>query len=376
MKSPKSVLCLILSAGWLFPGQAARAQESTSIFQKVPSPNTFRHGDNNLYAVAASAPDDVWAVGLSAIHYDGTSWTAFSVPGETGEFGNQMTAVADLSPTDAWATGPQGRILHWDGTSWSLNATPQGPYSLYGAVAAISANDIWAGLCVEPGFEHYDGTQWSYVAGAGASGVETCIEGISALASNDVWAVGYNQDGDDVDTTLIQHWDGTAWTAVASPNLGKGSNQLYGVVALADDDVWAAGSASEGANTLDDTKTLIEHWDGTSWSVVPSPSRKLSGSSSVLQGVVAVSANDIWAFGWEDTEQDQADGINTLLLHWDGTSWSLAPCPNPHPDPNLIVNQLMGGVMTAPGTIWLVGFQEQRQVAEGEGTLVLYTAGG
>ena len=158
-----------------------------------------------------------------------------------------------------------------------------------------------------------------------------------------MWAVGYNQNGQDIDTTLIQHWDGTAWKTVASPNLGKGSNQLYGVVALITDNVWAAGSASEGANTLDDTKTLIEQWDGTSWSVVPSPNRELSGSSSVLQGVVAVSANDIWAFGWEDTEQEGADLINTLLLHWDGTNWSLAPCPNPHQDPNLIVNQLMGG---------------------------------
>src|SRR5438552_1827217 len=76
------------------------------------------------------------------------------------------------------------------------------------------------------------------------------------------------------------------WSQVPSPNVGANANYLTGVAAIASTDVWAVGYYS-GTYTYE---TLIEHWDGTQWNVVPSP--KL-GLSNYLTGISAVSSTDI-----------------------------------------------------------------------------------
>lgn len=380
----------VISAAVLMLATLAKPQEATSIFQVVPTPNPQGFLGNDLYAAAASGPNDIWAVGLSAIHYDGATWTGYSLPGINGAIGHQMKAVADLSPTNAWAVGSysasptsNGDILHWDGTAWTPFPNEAGEDYYLVSIAAISDNDIWAGGCIPAGFNHFDGTQWTWVPSAGSGGVdgESCIQGISALASNDVWAVGWTLAGGNIDTTQIQHWDGTQWTLTPSPNVGAGSNQLYGVVALADNDVWAVGTyISQPPNGIEyPNHTLIEHWDGTSWTVVSSPNNRFGGypRDNILQGVVALSSNDVWAYGSVDSNPGPESPalLITLVLHWDGTSWTIAPSPNPARDPSIIVYQLFGGVVTGPGSIWLVGSQELAP-ARGNGTLVLHTTGG
>jgi hypothetical protein len=67
--------------------------------------------------------------------------------------------------------------------------------------------------------------------------------------------------------TLVEHWNGTQWSVVSSPNPGTNYDSLEGVAAISASDVWAVGAYLYGA----DTQTLVEQWDGTQWSVVPSP---------------------------------------------------------------------------------------------------------
>ena len=209
---------------------------------------------------------------------------------------------------------------------------------------------------------------------------ESCVQGISALSTNDIWAVGWI-DYSNNSTTQIQHWDGTQWNVTASPNVGTGPNQLNGVVALSDSDVWAVGSSIAKPDTGIEyaNQTLIEHWDGTAWTVVPSPNINYGGQArdNILQGIVAVSPTDLWAFGSVDSNPGSESDylLITLVLHWDGTSWTVAPSPNPDRDPSLVVNQLFGGVVTGPGNVWIVGSQELAP-ARGNGTLVLHTTGG
>ena len=62
----------------------------------------------------------------------------------------------------------------------------------------------------------------------------------------------------------------------ATPNVGNGANSLGGVMALAPDNVWAVGFSTASTKPPPGeyevpTKTLIEHYDGTGWSVVTSP---------------------------------------------------------------------------------------------------------
>jgi len=125
------------------------------------------------------------------------------------------------------------------------------------------------------------------------------------------------------------------------------------------------------------TKTLVEHYDGNSWKVVPSPNVGPASQyqSNRLLGITAVSPTDIWAFG----SYFAANGSGqqrTLLLHWDGSTWTLEPSPSPKPG-NFLSDLLFSGVATAPGNVWIVGSMDS--AAPGKpvtSTLVLHTTGG
>src|SRR5215467_7712473 len=111
-----------------------------------------------------------------------------------------------------------------------------------------------------------------------------------------------------------------AWTGVPPPSPGATANHLIGTAVLSPCDAWAVGQAvGNGA-----TSTLIEHWDGAAWTVVASPSPG-NGAAARLQSVRADSAGDVWAVG------SYFDGTTTftLILRWDGHAWTQATSPNP-----------------------------------------------
>jgi hypothetical protein len=179
---------------------------------------------------------------------------------------------------------------------------------------------------------------------------------VSADATNDVWAVGFTGPENDRSKTLVMHYDGTSWKKSPSPSVGSGASELNGVVALAPNDVWAVGFSTPVAPPKSAaTLTLIEHYDGTSWTVVTSPNigPNSANQSNRLFGITAVSPTDIWAFG----SYFAADGSGhqkTLLLHWDGTAWSVAPSPNPTKG-GFLSDLLFAGVAVAPRKVWIVG---------------------
>lgn len=178
--------------------------------------------------------------------------------------------------------------------------------------------------------------------------VDNTLQGIEAIAPDDIWAVGFanNPNGPQYSIqTLALHWDGSDWSIVATPNAPMDWNRLYGVAATSSDDVWAVGTSQDVAYVP--LRTLIQHWDGTAWSIVPSPS---PGSVvNELRAVAAVSADDAWAVGfcagWYRS--------STLILHWDGASWSRVPSPNPNA--GFANNELYGIAAIAPDDIWAVG---------------------
>src|SRR5262249_59072871 len=84
------------------------------------------------------------------------------------------------------------------------------------------------------------------------------------------WAVGQEQATEyGLFTTLVEHWDGVSWSVVPAANPGSTGNSFYGVLAQHDGAVWAVGQQNV-ANGPD--QPLIEAWDGIEWNVVPSPS--------------------------------------------------------------------------------------------------------
>jgi len=395
---------LALAAGLLLHSWSVKAQggaaSSNVVFTVVPTPNPIKGTrNNNLISVSAASPTDIWAVGQTTIHFDGTKWTGFQAPAMNGLNENSLNGVANLGNNNAYAVGYyrdsngliHQLIEHWDGTQWSVMPGAKLPTQdepFFEGISAISANDIWAVGDViinnqnVPLHEHFDGTAWTAVLDRGAGGL-SFLQAVSAVSTNDVWAVGYSGFANSNSTTLTEHWDGTSWKVVKSPSVGTGANQLNGVVALAADDVWAVGFSTATQQPPPGqfdvpTMTLIEHWDGASWTVVPSPNVGPNSQyqSNKLYGVTAVSPTDLWAFG-SFFFADGSGQQNTLLLHWDGTTWSINPSPNPQHNPSFVSDILSGGTVPSPGNVWIVGTQLPF-ITGGpvQATFVIHTNGG
>ena len=106
------------------------------------------------------------------------------------------------------------------------------------------------------------------------------------------WAVGNFTTASGSEQTLIEHWNGTSWSVVASPNPGAGG--LNGVAIVSATDSWAVGDFFNTTSSA--TQTLIEQWNGTSWSVVASPSP--SATTNLLEAAAAdPSSGQAWAVG-------------------------------------------------------------------------------
>jgi hypothetical protein len=284
-------------------------------WQVIASPNGTKQV-NELHGVSAVSDSDVWAVGVSyntertlstslIEHWNGTQWTVVPSPNPSSTL-NVLNAVAAVSANNVWAVGiaPTGSnpilIIHWNGSVWSVVPNPPSsmPLNNLAALVVVSANDVWAvgtGLIGDEDATatlHWNGTAWSVIPSPNVGPeVDNNLAGVTAVASNDVWAVGTQQPTSLTDPhTLILHWNGTAWTIVPSPNDGGNTvgNHLLAAAAVASNDVWATGFSEFG--------TLTEHWDGASWSIVPTPT--IAGSEPLfLPSVVALASNDVWTVG-------------------------------------------------------------------------------
>ncbi len=358
-----------------------------SIFTVVPVPNIRAfpfHSD--LSAVSASSANDIWAAGESAVHFDGSAWSAFALPLIAGDLTSGITGIADLALNNVWAVGninigeanPHQVIEHFDGSQWSVATGPQfqpTDQPMLEGLAATSSTTMWTAGAIltsinggPPGlfplFEYSNGSSWK--AEFDESVLDGFLHGIYASAINNVWAVGTVA----LASTLTEHFDGVKWHRVRSPNAGNGQNTLLGVATLGPDDVWAVGWFVEAQNQDRPQKTLVEHWNGQEWSVVPSPNIGGPNTQSIsneLRGVIAVSAQDIWAFG--DTDAFGPERITNLVMHWDGTGWTIVPTPDPNPRHVLLDDVITGGTVIPEGNLWLVG------VADGFGAMVLTATG-
>ena len=183
------------------------------------------------------------------------------------------------------------------------------------------------------------GTGWNQVPTINPGNFDE-LTGVAVLSSCQAWAVGNYSGG-----TLIENWDGTAWTQQPSPSPGNAGNALRGAAATSATDAWAVGDYSTTADPTQ-SQNLIEHWNGTAWTQVPSPSPG-GTNGSALSGVAATSPTSAWAVG------SYSNMDKTLILHWDGTTWTKVVSPNPSP----LANELFGVAATSAANIWAVGIR-------------------
>lgn len=406
---PGAVWCLAIAMSLT---ATAAAQTSIFSFQKTPNPNA--HG-NTLNAVAALSTSDAWAVGFKndnnlngartlTQHWDGAKWSTVPSPnpGSTPacdgfNTGNVLTGVATVATDDIWAVGYafscttfflKPMVQHWDGVKWSVVRTPKlntNENALFNGVVALAANDIYA-VGSQPAkngavltlIEHWNGTAWSVVSSPNANRTGNVLNSVSANSPTDIWAVGFQTAPGIEERTLALHFDGNKWSVVPTPNVVHGGNLdqniLTSLVAVAPNDVTAMGFTVANLTEL----TMALHWDGVSWTVVPTPNMSSdAGSFNTLRGVTAVNGSDLYAVGFFANSSTNGEQL-TLILHFDGSAWSIIPSPGKG------VAQQLNGAFTLRGTtdVWVagaasaIGTQQGTGLLQVPGTLILFTSGG
>lgn len=220
----------------------------------TPYVASYPGGANDfLHAVAALAPDDVWAAGerhgdagglsvgawLHVLHYDGSSWSEMPVPAPPGGAGINFSGtrvydIAALDSDDVWFAGMWAEpntlasvtwrplAMHWNGSGMTIYPTPvlsSGSNSMHlRQISAVSATDIWGicrtntagGVTLDPTVLHYDGSAWSQVA-MPSIGTSVVLNDISAVAADDVWIFGHTYFPS---TPFALHWDGSSWSVI------------------------------------------------------------------------------------------------------------------------------------------------------------------
>ncbi len=344
---PIAASLVILFVLWLMSSQTASALAKAPLQWRVVSSGT-PGTEATLYGVTALATGDAWAVGnytsksgqgqTLTERWDGARFKVVPSP-SVPNTPNILRGVSALSTSDAWAVGDTGTIQgtrtlteHWNGSKWKIISSPNpGFYNYLNAVAAVSAKDVWAvgrsdteqGV-VSTLIEHWDGTNWQVVQSPNVTDWNE-LYAVTGVSAKNIWAVGYyltfRQDGAAINQTLFEHWNGTNWQIVASPNVENLSNTLLGVTAVSASNIWAVGGLYDP--TAGPAGILIEHWNGSQWKMVKSPALPVGGG---LNGVTAISSRDIWAVG---SYTDNLGQTLTLIAHWNGSQWEKVTSPNP-----------------------------------------------
>jgi hypothetical protein len=180
--------------------------------------------------------------------------------------------------------------------------------------------------------ERFDGHQWTVQHLPVRSGQ---LNAVAARSPDDAYAVGFSGE-----RSLILHWDGTTWHKMATGVREKHS-PLAGVAVDSASDAWAVGTTPARAGL---TKTLIVHWNGRHWIEMPSPNGDHQQIND-LSAVTATSPKDAWAVGLSEGQTE-----DSLLLHWNGVKWKRAAGLEPGDD-----SSLSAVTSLSPKDVWAVG---------------------
>ncbi|HEX2195827.1 MAG TPA: hypothetical protein VHJ76_02785 [Actinomycetota bacterium] len=321
--------------------------------------------DATLFGVVTSdSSEDVWAVGSSTNsrgrertlvrHWDGSQWETQPSPNARRQ-SNRLNDVAIAPDGSLWAVGTRSRrtlkivVQRYDGTAWRMRRSlnPSDELNVLDGIDVAPSGVVYAAGSRWNAQRQYRmmiqryDGAWELVPNRMAGR----LLDVDVVSDTDVWAVGTKTAGRQSHMVAL-HYDGTSWTETPMPDLGGTFSILNGVSAAAPDDVWAAGSYILSGG---ESRPVIVHYDGTEWSVadLPSPAEELELLDVAAVGpfAVAVGQNHDFDFG-EDTR---------VVLEWDGSSWAAA-----EQDDELQGNDLLATDVAADGRGWAVGYHSTR----------------
>jgi hypothetical protein len=314
-----SAFCM--AVGYVYdPGadtETPLAQEwNGTSWTSVPVPSV---GANETYLYGVSCISSSWCMAVGGAYlnettdrdvsvteqWNGSAWSMVTTPQTVTTGDQELVGVSCSSTTFCAAVGTTSDAddnydlaltMTWNGSAWSL-----------GTVTPASFNsDLQSVSCTGPTFCSAVG--FTYVTDGGA------------------------------ELTLAEIWNGSTWTVVpASNSLPSGDNSLYGVSCTSATFCVAVGYAGDLGYTPTDEntyRTLIEEWNGSAWSVMASPNVSTGGVTygNFLYGVSCVGPTSCVAVGSPYTDAD-AETYSTLAMAWNGSTWAVQPTPNPTASP-------------------------------------------
>ena len=302
-------------------------------------------GAPHVYRPAPVTVREIELTGLTPAtlyHFRVTSCTSRGCATATGSFDTSPSCPDEVpAVSGTWLNVP----------SPNVGGSPPLRNELLG-VAAVSTGEAWAvGWSQEPGAppfvkrpltQRFDGAAWTIVTSPNPAGdTNTVLYGVSATAPDDVWAVGATHDGTLPSRTLILHWDGSAWSIVPSPSPDTQLNELRAVAAISATEAWAVGFRG-GTHPETPLETLVLRWDGAAWSQAPTPN--VPAGANQLFAIAAISSAEVWAVG--------AAGGGPLAMRWNGSAWGVVPVPR---NSGLSTEKLTGIAGVAGDALWAVG---------------------
>ena len=274
---------------------------------------------------------------LFAVRWNGRSWSREVMAAPAG---SNTLLVGGLScPSGSWCVAVGGftssdhpsryvpLVERWDGTEWSVEpvSTPAGgrlssrltSVSCTSPIACTAVGDSVSPRGTTPLVERWNGVAWSIERTTGGSLISvSCTSGLACTA------VGHagNQ-------TLGEGWNGARWSIQPNPHPrrfeGPGvDNELGSVSCASRDACMAVGDSGSGSGFNTVRITLAEHWNGSHWSVLPTPNPV---QLDEFNSVSCSSRGSCVAVG--DYTDRAGDATLPLVERWHGGRWSVVPTP-------------------------------------------------
>jgi hypothetical protein len=340
-----AVSATVLSLGAVLAGSAGAAAQSPG-HSPVP---VF----SAAYGVSCPTASACMAVGgynsdgvvlVLTERWDGSGWSVLPSAAPSGATSSQLNAVSCADAMNCVAVGSysDSNFLNWpfaeswDGSSWAVVSVPTPTGGSFAGLSGVSCTG--ASSCVAVGSftnrrsrtvpltEFWNGTAWSvhgspHPAGATSSG----LAAVSCASASACMAAGSYVNAASLGVPFTEWWNGSAWSVVASPSpAGAQGGYLAGVSCPTASSCEAVGSYFDSSFTA---VTLAESWDGTSWTLVASPT-PTDSPSSALSAVSCASASNCLAVG-HSYSPSFAGKDDTLAESWNGTSWTAVASPSP-----------------------------------------------
>lgn len=137
------------------------------------------------------------------------------------------------------------------------------------------------------------------------------LDGVSCTLRTGCVAVGWSVPSDtDEPVPLVEHWNGSTWSIEPTP-IPRAPGWGGGLSAVS----CTSSRACIAVGSFDDDAVgevaLVERWNGAAWSIQPTPQLD---NANVLEDVSCTSKSDCTAVGYGD---------DSMAAHWDGTRWSV-----------------------------------------------------